>query len=738
MRQHGFLFVLIFCLTHVDAQNLAPDFYSDAFNRYQKSVVKEEIRLVVNNTELLVGEDLKFAAYNLAVNQNEISELSSTGHVKLVDMSGKTIWSTVLHFKDGRAAGEYFVSSLLPTGNYFLIGYTNWMLNENDFSMVPLSIVNPFQGRKAQMTISLKPKRPSGLNFYPESGNVIVGASNKIVVTSFDEKGEVIRYQGQIQTTEGQDLAQFSIDEDGFAHFTLKPANQSSLKVILTSEDDQLVFQDFPVMPTQSLGLKVIQRGSQYVFRLLGEVQQTPFMLCYNNDGLIGIYSFEGERELVLSDLPGGLVRCVLIGQLGEEIASRLIFSGKERAELTLEYPQDLKVKSKGDVVIEGVKSSGLTISIRKTLSSKIEWVIRNLTYPIDALSEKRDHHLIANSWAGLTLKDVLGTERSKITILPEMRGQLIVGRIEPANESVVQLSVPGKYYYYRTYTTDESGRFYFSLDPSYEERTAYLQTEDPNVKIVIDEHLPNIQLPFVDQITEVDSKWIQEIINRSVQSQIENAYFLAKPDSLIASINQFVQFENVDHHYHLDDYTRFSSLQETIKEYVLGLAVRERNGEEQLVIRNYEDERQSIDNPLVLLDGVPMGASSILQIHASKMSDIKIINRRYVMGRQTYSAVVLFETIDHDMNDIRLGEEVMQLQIPAISQIRKEVVTSSNGAIPDYRNQLLWEPNFRTESGNSLEFLTSQSEGNYDLLISGWSEEGTWIEERALIKVEN
>jgi hypothetical protein len=128
---------------------------------------------------------------------------------------------------------------------------------------------------------------------------------------------------------------------------------------------------------------------------------------------------------------------------------------------------------------------------------------------------------------------------------LAEVRGNLITGTVtdnqnqQPKVREIVYLSIPARNYLFYAARTDSTGRFFFNTEgipPASELVFTLNPATCAECKVNMEMDGLKDYSEFIPGDLTVDSTLRKVIERRSVQSQIENAYYLEKQDS-IASI---------------------------------------------------------------------------------------------------------------------------------------------------------------------------------------------------------
>ena len=235
-------------------------------------------------------------------------------------------------------------------------------------------------------------------------------------------------------------------------------------------------------------------------------------------------------------------------------------------------------------------------------------------------------------------------------------------------------------------------------------------------------------------------------ILDRSIQHQIENGYFSVKPDSILPSTPLIPFFNSRATAYNLDDYTRFSTVRETIIEIIDHVSVR-KEGKNQFVfhVRGYDPYIESDFHPLVLIDGLLVqDHNELVDYNAKKIKTMYVVRDKYLYGGQIFDGVIAMETIDGDYQSTQYGDYIAQVTFfkPITSkkyfhQVYDDEKTASN-RIPDYRNQLLWEPRVTFDAAEKVfTCYTSDNTGRYEIVLEGFTAQGNPVSIKEVITVE-
>ncbi|MEW7291510.1 hypothetical protein [Aquimarina sp. 2304DJ70-9] len=141
-----YLFLLLFISSIQAQRQYVLETIEDSFGYNQ--IPQEKMFIHYNTTLLFAGEYLYYRLYCLNIENNHLSDISKIGYVELIGENGKAVFKHKIKLENGSGQGDFFLPVSVPSGNYKLIGYTQWMLNaeSNLFFQGDITILNPYQG----------------------------------------------------------------------------------------------------------------------------------------------------------------------------------------------------------------------------------------------------------------------------------------------------------------------------------------------------------------------------------------------------------------------------------------------------------------------------------------------------------------------------------------------------------------------------------------------------------------
>ncbi len=327
------------------------------------------------------------------------------------------------------------------------------------------------------------------------------------------------------------------------------------------------------------------------------------------------------------------------------------------------------------------------------------------------------------------TLEDI-----KNIDYYPEIQGISLTGKLVDNNSNKplvlkkVNLSIVGNERDFSSITTDYMGRFFFSLPKFIGARDIFLCTEyskDTKPSILIDNDFcqTKVNLPSPAFKLTVDEK--NTAYNLAVNFQLEQ-HFRKSPntDTLSKTFKPFYGEPSMVLVF--DNYIQLPTIEDYINELLSFLKIKNNHGSKSLKIYSAEPEMQ-IYEPLILLDLVSIDdPSKILALNPQNISRIELIDVPYIRGNFIYAGIISFFSKKSDYAGIDLPSSGVFFNFNFLTDctdIKLNDYSSINK--PDTRNTLFWNPNFEFENKKEISFTTSDTPGNYVVVLRGLQSNG-------------
>lgn len=339
---------------------------------------------------------------------------------------------------------------------------------------------------------------------------------------------------------------------------------------------------------------------------------------------------------------------------------------------------------------------------------------------------------------------------------LPELRGQILAGKIREVNGSSelqlkdrsIALSLPDENSFPIIVATDEYGRFFFNLSKNRQEENVVLQMigkgkEEFHIELQSQKGVDVSSLQFPTFL--LHPRMQEEILDRSVSNQIENAFFRIKPDTLVPSLTEKRFYDSFVTTYELDDYKRFKTIPETFVEIINSAWIkRNKQGEQVFEVRGLEKSMDMKQLPMILIDGVLIqDHGDLIELSAQEIKRIEIIRKKLFVGAEIYQGAILVQTIDGDFGSSYVKPYIKKVNLarPAIKKKYFHQIygnDTSNDRIPDMRYQLLWMPNLNLEETERvIDLYSSDIDGEFEVVLEGFSENGNPVSIRRTFTVQ-
>lgn len=317
---------------------------------------------------------------------------------------------------------------------------------------------------------------------------------------------------------------------------------------------------------------------------------------------------------------------------------------------------------------------------------------------------------------------------------LPELRGELVTGKVvdkegNPAPDITVALSIPGRSFALRLADTDASGRFSITLEKPYFSARTIVQVTGPNrgdYTVALDPQLHPDYSGLVFNRHKISPEFESSIREHSVASQIENAYYMHRADTLTNAGKTLPFYADAGKTFALDQFSRFPTFGETLIEVVENAYFTKKDATYSLHVREFTAGGE-VDAPaLVVIDGIYMeDPSELFDYPAKNIENIRVVAGTYYFGPKAFNGLIGIETKNGDYIPKVSGGFIQTSEMPRPVQPKKYFAPDYEAApkerIPDHRMQLAWQPALQIslqETGFS--FYTSDVKGTFEVVVEG------------------
>jgi len=744
------------------------------FARYNGNILREKIYTHTNKNFYLAGEILWFKLYCVNDSTNITTGISKVAYVELLDNNHVAVIQAKISLKDGVGNGSLFIPLSLPNGNYLLRAYTSWMKNFDAgfFFEKQLTIVNPIISPAATAVVA---SPAYDIRFMPEGGHLVSGLVSKVAIKVTGADGKGVNCAGAIFNKQNDTVARFKTLKFGIGNFVFTPQADDAYKAIIYL-NGQPVVKDLPGISAAGYVMQVTPVDDGWDVHVQSSAgASTVFLLAHSKHALKSAQEAslaDGKATFHISKnkLEDGSTYLTLFNDQQRPVCERLIFKRPLKKLLVTAQPDNkvygTRKKVSFDVSAQNQDSKATAASLSVTvyrdddlqnadasdissylwLSSGLKGHVESPGYYLDNNSreadEALDNLLLAQGWSQFDWDRILAGGPATFTYLPEYTGHIISGQVvstiskAPGRHITGYLSVPGIHQQLYPSISDSTGRMLFNTRDFYGSGEIIVQTNpqtDSTYRIDIkspfsDQYSPTT-LPSFALLPAMESALTEGSINMQVQNIFKGnnlEQFYAK------QIDSGPFYGTPGKTYKLDDYTRFNTIEEVLREYVTSISVSKRQNKFNVGVLNAHKPLGS--KPLIMLDGVPLfDQDKIFHQDPLTIQKLEMVTTDYMYGPVVFNGIMSFATYKGDLKGLELDPHAVVLDYEALQLERKFYSPAydsgqlQNSPLPDFRSALYWNPDVNTGADGkySATFYTSDKPGRYIGVIEGISANG-------------
>jgi hypothetical protein len=748
------------------------------FNQYRSQYIQEKLYVHTDKDSYLSREICWFRIYYLDALYNTPINISKIAYVEILDRNNRPVIQQKVSLKPGESNGSMIIPVNIPSGTYTLRAYTNWMKNFGPeyFFEKPIRIINT----KNLIPDSTYTKiKKYDIQFFPEGGNLLQEIQSKVGFRITDVFGKGLECNGLLINQNGDTVLRFQPLHKGLGNFDFTPVAGQSYKAIIRFPNGESITKELPSVYASGYAVSLSKnQGSQVTLTVhvsadLGD--PNVFLVIHGQHTAMPVKSGRLANHsysfvVAQSDLEDGISQFTLFNDYGQPVCERLYFKYPENTlSVSTNTGTEYGIRGKVNVDLSVMDQSGKAVNADMSmavyrldsLQDVDETNIRNYLYlsaelgPIESPAfyfedggKSRDadmeNLMLTQGWRRFNWKDIVQQKTLKIEFPPEYDGHIITGKLvnnksgKGVRDEGVYLSVPSTRTQFRPALSDSKGFVKFELTGFYgseelivqtnpkEDSLSHVEIASPFSQKYSNNVFPDYPIPTINSST---------LTYQNIQEQVRHVYDGTK---LSRFTRQYVDtstfYGSPDEKYLLDDYTRFQTMEEVLREYVHSINVNRRGDNYQIYAVNNSVRNFFPDEPLILIDGVPFFyANELVQTDPLKIKRLDLINRQYDLGYQTYPGIINLTTYHGDLDGIVLNPHALVLDYPGIPETREffspkyETEQQINSRMPDFRTLLYWTPQIKSDATGrkQLNFYTSDLPGKYALVVEGVSDTG-------------
>jgi hypothetical protein len=715
------------------------------FVEYSINHPQEKLFVHTDKDIYLVGEIVWFKLY-----YDKKTPLSKVAYVDVVDAGNRSVLAVKISLNEYEDNGSLLLPLSLNSGHYTLRTYTNWMKNSPEISFFEknISVINPFKNPDTSVQKKVEGYEAS---FFPEGGNMVIGLESKVGFKLCDKYGKGVDAKGVIINTKGETVASFQTHKFGMGNFNFIPL-EKNYKAVITFADGRTATKDLPAVYENGYVMSVGSNNENVMVKLTTNFTgpQTVFIYVRNQQTLKfsssgNVINGSGTFTVPKAILGKGVIQITVFNAINQPVCERLHFikpddkntislslannhfSTRKPVQITINAkdPAGKPVSANMSVAVLPVDSlqqlTEADIKAYMWLTSELKGNIESPAYYLsgnDGTEQAADNLMLTQGWRRFNWDKILSKTKETNNYLAEYDGHFVSVKLidtrtdKPVSDKEVFLSAPGRPFSFVTAVTDSFGIARFSIKNIYGLKKLIFQANTPEANFYRMELLSPFFAPSTNSAISYLPFDQQQLLEKySVNMQVQNIYSADSMRIFYAhnTKDTLPFYGKTMYSYNLDDYTRFTTMDEPRKEF-------------------------NEDDLLVLWDGLPLqDPHNIFKFDPLRVKRLEVLPRRIAAGESLFKGIASFTTYNSDLSGYSLNADMLSTDYEGL-QLQREFYSPSyetaeqlNSRIPDYRNTLYWSPNVITNNKGETKvgFYTSDRLGKYIAILQGVDDEG-------------
>jgi hypothetical protein len=764
-----------------NAQNPAQVALLQQFDVYRQTVAQEKIFLHTDKNLYLAGEICRFKIYCVDAYFHKPLAISKVVYTELLDKKNKSVLQAKIAMNKDGGSGTLFLPVSISSGKYKLRAYTNLMKNfgPDYFFEKTVTVINP---RSISDGDTLLQKEVFTVTFFPEGGNLVNGIQSKVAFLAANQNGKGLDCSGVIVDDKSDTIVKFTAFKFGIGTFLFTPEPGRTYKAVIALPDGKKNTQELPAAYNYGYVMQLSETDNNFIkVTVKGPANNSPsasiYLFAHTRTSVKSVQNGKiqnGNAEFLIdkNKLGDGISHFTVFNSEKQPVCERLYFKYPEqKLEIGLtadakEYDQRRKISININAADRDKNPSAANLSMavyRLDSLQRVEemdinnylWLSSDLAGTVespeyyfsgDSADAKSavDNLMLTHGWRRFRWEDILGNKKPAFEFIPEYAGHIVTGKIIKKNSRLPEknigayLSVPGTRLQFKTSVSDSSGNIKFEMKDFYNEGEIIVQTNNQ----LDSGYTVEVRNPFADNysIKSLPEFSLSKVNEQALQSlnagmQVQNTYSGNKIRQVrLPAVDTNTFFVKPDFAYLPDNYVRFTTMEEVLREYVMPVMVRKKNGKFHLPILDIQHKEPFEQDPMLLLDGVPVfDMDKFMSYDPLKVRKLEVVSKMYYFGNMFFPGIVNFVTYSGDLPGYELDPhatvidyEGLQLQRDFFSPVY-ETKEQYKSRLPDFRNLLYWSPALKTDTKGTgtISFYSSDLPGKYAVVVQGLTADG-------------
>jgi len=356
-----FLTIILLFSLQLFSQNLGKNQIDEALINYFK-LDRENIYLHLNKSTYLSNETIWFKGYIIEKKESKLNFETTNVYVSLLDENNLEISNQLFYASNGVILGQIKINESLPSGNYYIHIYTNYMNNfqENESTIQPLTIINTRD--KIVVTDNENGAEPTIFTSY-EGGKLLANSDNTIGVYIQDCYGNGLKKSDiKVKNNKGEIINSFATNSEGYGKFDILKTNLEIYTIEIDHNNKTITKKlDFPAV--EGINISTVNYTDDAKFLITVKTNEESLKKLKNKNYAIIIQKNDRgntvdftldstKKEFVLNQsiLSNGINCIRLIDEDLKSISERIIYYNPSQNKITIassKFKDSIKITGK-------------------------------------------------------------------------------------------------------------------------------------------------------------------------------------------------------------------------------------------------------------------------------------------------------------------------------------------------------------------------------------------------------
>lgn len=306
------------------------------------SELTEKVYLHTDRDVYSAGDDIWFKAYCVDGITHELSDSSGNLYVELISPESEILIKKTLKLQNGLGNGDFVLPENLPSGNYLLRAYTNFIRNFGDQAFYYKNIIITTGSELLHLANTsdslINSPEQTDFQFFPEGGSLVENVSSVVAFKAVDKNGLGCEVNGQVYSSSGEQITTFKSTHLGIGKFNFRPEEGVTYTAVITQPDGSTIRRKIPSIFPRGFVLNVQTNCLNETLVKLNTNSKT--YSGYKDRDVVVTVSSHGKilKDLKVrinalnagfvlpEDLPDGIVMITMYGLDNKPLCERLVY----------------------------------------------------------------------------------------------------------------------------------------------------------------------------------------------------------------------------------------------------------------------------------------------------------------------------------------------------------------------------------------------------------------------------